>query len=299
MAIQGIKAILIITFLLCCSLVQAAFDLSTQLEPEGRLKLRLDFPWARQSSSPDAKDHTWVVSSHLTFKNPVSEISDGQLIRLALDAYDEIRPEITRYVTGNSRRSAVPRAMNALAFGNEVILVSSFKGGQDFVSHFPDSEVSKLLEQCTATFQRTQREVDELDEHQGGAGNSHRTGGHCGEITGFHLYSRRYPNEPLRLRSDNPRSTTVNPRGGTVQPADPCELEVSHFDSATITTNNLLTLYQEGEAEQGFMHGCGWIVRQQGVDYLSSGGGEPYQLDGENALAGGLDGPIGQLLMCS
>jgi hypothetical protein len=61
--------------------VLAAPHLDEELGPnEGsKLKIRLDYAFATKDGigPPRTPAHSWMVSTHLTFSRPVSEISDG------------------------------------------------------------------------------------------------------------------------------------------------------------------------------------------------------------------------------
>ena len=50
--------------------------------PEGPLGVRLDWDLATSTIGPRDGDHRWVFSSRLKFKRDVSQITDGQLVRM-------------------------------------------------------------------------------------------------------------------------------------------------------------------------------------------------------------------------
>jgi hypothetical protein len=112
------------------------YDFSERKQPQGPLGIMLDYGLAK-SWPPSINDRgaeaqrNWFYSSHLTFKEPVSMITDGQLWQMARDALDEIPAVLTQYSI--SKNKGISRAMTVLAFGNEIILASMKKGDDSFI----------------------------------------------------------------------------------------------------------------------------------------------------------------------
>ena len=82
-------------------LTSLAYDISTVKKPQGQLGVTLDYSLAVSFPRDVAAKQTnvkrnWVWSSHLTFKNPVSEITAGQMWKLAADAYAESKCPLCR-----------------------------------------------------------------------------------------------------------------------------------------------------------------------------------------------------------
>jgi hypothetical protein len=138
---------------------------------------------------------------------------------MTVDASKEMLPQISLYLDGKKDEKFHPTTMGAFAFGNEIILLSNWKGGKKFLEYFEPSYMSNLLQKCTATFQAgLGPETPELLE--GNGENDHRWGGHCAEVMAFHMYARQYPEQPLPFRTDKPRAVTIKIRDGEIM--DPC-----------------------------------------------------------------------------
>ncbi|KAF7588315.1 hypothetical protein BBP40_005881 [Aspergillus hancockii] len=158
------KHISLIFVILCAiSAVLCAYDLSTELEPKGKLRVRLDYNLASSwpTDYPLDKDpqppRTWFFSSHLTFKESVDNIEDEQLWQMAVDGYKEAIEEATRYI----------------------ILASSMKGVMSFSYAMKDTPVSKTLEKCETLWKK--------------AGNPKKKWknmiqGKCGELMAAQIY---------------------------------------------------------------------------------------------------------------
>lgn len=97
--------------------------------------------------------------------NPVSSLSDGQLVGLASKAYDEMSSKIT---------DQRPGAMAVLASNNEIFFSSSIKNDR---GNWLGIKTDQARPQV-------------LIEAAGGArlSGSHRIGGHCGEINLMSLF---------------------------------------------------------------------------------------------------------------
>lgn len=79
-----------------------------------------------------------LFSSHLTFNDDVSSITDGQLTQMALDAYNEIAGARTQY---GLNRDTQPGALSVMAFDKEIILASSQKGKTSFTYEMTQTDV--------------------------------------------------------------------------------------------------------------------------------------------------------------
>ncbi|KAJ5464110.1 hypothetical protein N7475_007245 [Penicillium sp. IBT 31633x] len=235
-----------------------AYNLNTQrLESElSPLGVTLDFGFAR--NWPKAEDfdanpqppRSWVWSSHLKFEKEVSEITDGQLWQIALDAYNEIPKDMTYY---GIRKGAMPNAMAALAWGNEIILASSHKG-EHFLYSLSDTPVSKALELCQIIWRDSSASTEENQDAR------HKNQGHCGELMAAHLYS---------LQNDDALSTK-NARIATIvfkKPTPPCgnRKGVSGTDCPFVQkiTSLELTYLQKDT------WGCNLAVRAMGLTEVS------------------------------
>ncbi|PYH81050.1 hypothetical protein BO82DRAFT_416664 [Aspergillus uvarum CBS 121591] len=132
------------------ALVNAAADLSSekpyQTEGPTALGVKMDLNFARTWPGLDPKDPTVrrnrLFSSHLRFKSPVNDetdgIEDGQLWQMALTAYNEMLANQEAYKVPDKQR---PTAMTILAFDHEVILASLQKGSS-FSYHYQDTPVA-------------------------------------------------------------------------------------------------------------------------------------------------------------
>ncbi|KAF4269361.1 hypothetical protein KXX13_001510 [Aspergillus fumigatus] len=161
------------------------YDLSERKQPQGRLGITLDYGLAR-NWPPSIDDRgadtqrNWFYSSHLTFKEPVSTITDGQLWQMVRDALDEIPAVLTQY--GISKNKGGSNVMTVLAFSNEIILASSKKSVDSFTYEFGDGNTPN----------------NELPIH--------KNQGHCGEPMAAHLY---YASHTTPLAEQNARVATI------------------------------------------------------------------------------------------
>lgn len=124
-----------------------AVDVSQKLEPQGPLKVTLDYALAT-SWPPDrvaATSRNYVYSSHLTFASSVDALSDSQLWTIAADGFREMDAARLQY---SIKKGLVPRVMTVLAFGNEIILASSMKGASSFNYAFQNTPVLESLQLC-------------------------------------------------------------------------------------------------------------------------------------------------------
>lgn len=88
-----------------------------------------------------------LFSSHIVFKNDVSEISDGQLWQISRDGVDEM---LKNAKTWGLRSSESPLAFGILAVGNEIFLASNQKKGPSFSYTIRDDDnpVKQALLRC-------------------------------------------------------------------------------------------------------------------------------------------------------
>ncbi|KAH9210777.1 hypothetical protein DL95DRAFT_512717 [Leptodontidium sp. 2 PMI_412] len=235
--------------LILSTLVRAVYDVSKELEPRGPLKIRLDYNVAMVAGTADKTNviRTVVFTSHLKFDHDVSAFSDGQLVQLGFDAYNEMLVELARYGFGPR---AKPSVMTVFAIGQEIFLASSQKGKGSFINTFPDSPVLKSLALCQAVF--TDRT---------GLKDAHSHEAKCGEIMAAHSFFRNNPTVKT-MKDRGGRTVTVDMVGGTSPLAvkEPCGTGIPDA------------------------WGCDLFVRDQGLTEIPQGTTPvPYQL---NAVAG-------------
>lgn len=180
-----------------------AYDLSERLEPQGALKVRLDYDLAitwpnRLKKKGRQIRRTFLWSTHLKFMNPVSEISDGQLWQMAADAYKEMQAEQKLY--GVKNKKDTPKAISVLAFGNEIIISSTIKGIKPFAYDYKKSAVSGTLEKCQSDWDKAGGSPEKkLHKNQGG----------CSEVMSAQLYYSIYTQDEHPLRGRNARICAV------------------------------------------------------------------------------------------
>lgn len=167
--------------LIVSALITTAYDLSTERTPHGPLQVRIDYNVARPAGSTPSqasnKDiRTVIFTSHLSFSQDVSAFSDGQLVQIGFDAYEEMLVELSAY---GFTQYAKPSVMTVFAIGQEIFLATSQKGMGSFINRFPDSPVKKSLALCQAIYS------------DGSKGNMHKS--NCGEIMAAHSYFRSHP----------------------------------------------------------------------------------------------------------
>ncbi|KAL7819167.1 hypothetical protein V8C44DRAFT_130287 [Trichoderma aethiopicum] len=180
----GYLAILVNCLFIC---VLNAVDLSEKLPPKGPLGVRLDYELATVGTGDEPPNYAvgskvLVFSTHLTFNEPVSSITNGQLAQMLGDAWFEMGADGKQYGFGDTR---LPSIMTFFAFGNEVILSSSQKG-PSFTYDYSNSPVKESLALCMAVW-----------KEQTGEEKRHDRGGACGEIMCAHQYYQLH-NTPLR-----------------------------------------------------------------------------------------------------
>jgi hypothetical protein len=93
---------------------------------------------------------------------------------MAEDAHHEMDADRLRYEIGHRQ---MPTVMTVLAWGNEVLLVSSQKGAKSFSYEIPNTPVAETLRLCQAVWRDT-----------GQPDKPHFNDGKCGEIMAVHLY---------------------------------------------------------------------------------------------------------------
>ncbi|KAL1864952.1 hypothetical protein VTK73DRAFT_5581 [Phialemonium thermophilum] len=229
-----------------CAVVLQAYDLSKQLDPPGALKVALDYEFATrwptplQSSGPQVP-RNWVWSSHITFNGPVSEISDGQLWQIALDASDEVDPDRKQY--GISPKNQ-PAAMGVLAWGNEIILASSQKGPTSFSYNYPNTDILLGLQLCQIVWR---------DYGPGQSDTRHRNDGKCAEQMAAHLYylSRPRPS-PLSRQSARVGTIVRNNKGGKAK-TDPCgDVEKDSWGCNLFVADQALTVLDKNTPSESY-----------------------------------------------
>jgi hypothetical protein len=172
-----------------------------------------------------APDDTWLHYSSMinTIKNgngnelnldDTSQLSDGHLISIAYEAYQEMEEKHEEGEFGDQ-----PRAMAALQVKNQIFLSSSLKHNEDgFMAQFPNSRASIALERCSAASAQDQWDVNA--QH---TGDTHRTNGNCGEPAAVHLFYREHPDEPEGALPEPARMVAVTRGNGGMRIMNPCE----------------------------------------------------------------------------
>jgi len=180
-------------------------NLKEKLKPNGKLGVTLDYSfaisWPERIPANAPIKRNLLFSSHLKFSDLVLTITDGQLFKITLDAYDEMVVEANRYSVGKRQ---IPGTMTALAFDKEIILVSSQKGQSFTYESSHPSPVLETLQLCEATCKEDRGIAD--DESK-----PHRNNGQCGEPMAAHLYYHSRDIE-VPLSEQRARVVTVGPR---------------------------------------------------------------------------------------
>lgn len=202
-----------------------AYKLTEKLQPQGPLGVTLDYslalawPTAAPGTASNIR-RTWMFSTHLSFREPVSTITDAQLWQIARDAAREMETDMGQYEIGFNPRNR-PTAMTVLAFDHELILASSLKG-DSFTYEFGESPVLEALQRCQAAWRDDEPARDD---------RPHRTHGRCGEIMAAHLYYMSH-GKTSRLSERNARVGTVlaanQKKGANLKATDPCGELVSY-----------------------------------------------------------------------
>lgn len=208
----------LVALLSLCRLLNAA-DLSQKYEPQGPLKVRLDYELAAKSTSDIEREHRWIFSTHLKFNEDVADITNGQLRKIAEDAYQEMTRDFLQYSPKMENKkqgkpAMIPAVLTILAFGKEIIISSSQKGQSGFINEVEDSPVKAKLEICMETW---------VDFGINPKNPDHKNGRGCGEIMALHQYYQVH-REELSHWDPKPRATTVNKiwKDGTMRIILPC-----------------------------------------------------------------------------
>ncbi|TLD05010.1 uncharacterized protein PgNI_09261 [Pyricularia grisea] len=166
------------------------FDPKQVPEPIGKGKLGISVDFGLAIRGSDKKEgpqnrRLWVFTSHLTFREDVSSISDGVLLTMAADGLQEVKRFMVEYgISGQF----LPAVMTVLASGKEIILASSMKGNgglhiwhEEYPPFGPGTLVSHALNTC----QMAWREANPDDPNQD---KYHMHNGRCGEPMAVHLW---------------------------------------------------------------------------------------------------------------
>lgn len=147
-------------------------------------------------------------SSHIKFKSPVSAISDGQLWKIADDAYSEMLLDIGVYEIPPNKKNQ-PRAMAVLAFDKGIILASSQKG-PSFVYQYADTVARRALQSCEISWNED-RHIDK----------THKNEGSCGEVLASQMYYSIYSTS-LAEKKARVATITVDHGSGVRTRTRPC-----------------------------------------------------------------------------
>lgn len=193
---------LLTVLLVFCQVLHAA-NFAEEHDPEGPLRVRLDYELATRSNKEFEGGHQWVFSSHITFNEDVGDITDGQLRKIAEDAFQEMESNIMLYEPKWDRKLGRPKmqpgVITILAVRKEIFLSSSQKGTVAFINEVINSPVKDQLELCQALWQDFNINPDKPD---------HKNGRKCGEMMAFHQYYLEHE-EPLQDLDPLARVTTV------------------------------------------------------------------------------------------
>ncbi|PNY28635.1 Uncharacterized protein TCAP_01443 [Tolypocladium capitatum] len=201
-----------------CQVLNAA-DFSQKREPKGPLHVRLDYSLASRDTRTWDGAHQWAFSTHLTFNGKVADITDGQLSKIAADAYKEMEVDILQYSPKYNKLGKpkyLPGVMTIMAFGNEIILSSSQKGNPTFINEVADSPVRAKLELCNMFWRDfvagPNADPSKLD---------HKNQRKCGEIMAFHQYYQVHDQDISKIEP-KARVTTVFKKGDEYKIIPPC-----------------------------------------------------------------------------
>ena len=194
---------LVVLLVFFCQVLNAA-NFDEEHEPDGPLEIRLDYELATRNDKDWEGGHQWVFSSHLTFNEEVTAITDGQLRKMAEDAFKEMEVNIMKYEPRMNKKlgrpTMQPGVITVLALQREIFLSSSQKGSVAFINEVVNSPVKDQLELCQAIWQDFNINPDKPD---------HKNGRKCGEVMAFHQY---YLEHGEKLQDLDPlgRVTTVS-----------------------------------------------------------------------------------------
>jgi len=195
------------------SSVLDAYDVSTRRNPQGPLGVTLDYSLAiswPEPQDPNINDvvRNWMFSTHLEFKNDVTEITDEQLWQIARDAVNEMATDRAGYQINAIRE---PNALAVLAWGKEIILASSQRGAPSFSYNYANSPVLESLRLCQMVWR---------DNGPGGTDREHRARSMCAEPMAVQLY---YASTENPLQKQHARiGTWVRDQAGNWGQRDPC-----------------------------------------------------------------------------
>ncbi|RSL78309.1 hypothetical protein CEP51_008324 [Fusarium floridanum] len=282
----GLLLLLIVAF----AHLLEGYDLTKRLEPKGKLQVRLDISLAREElkgAKPPEGRLRWQWSSYLTFWDDVRDVSDGQLKKMAIDAYKEMEADALQYKLQpesreNKRAKRTPGVMTILAWPHGILLASSQKGASGFITNenknLVNSEVLRVLNLCESIFQESTITPQRPD----GIRTDHINQRKCGEVYAYLLYEMIDKDNKLNDWDPPARITSVSREiledgtwgdGYIIVP--PCPGTNKH----TLATN----------------WGCNLVNKLFEVTYLNNEvEEEDYDL---KELAGGLAG-IGQQQLC-
>ncbi|KAL5359298.1 hypothetical protein BJX96DRAFT_174231 [Aspergillus floccosus] len=206
---------LILVILCAISAVLCQYDVSKELEPKGKLRVRPDYNLALSWPTYYAADkdpqppRTWFFSSNLNFKDSVDKIKGEQLWQIAIDGYNEALEEAARY---GIRERGKPGAMTVLAWDRYIILASSMKGVMSFSYAMEETPVSKTLEECETVWKNAGNPKNKL---------KHMNQAKYGELMAAQIY---YSNGGKDLGQQKHRVRTVawNKAANAPLPRAPC-----------------------------------------------------------------------------
>jgi hypothetical protein len=215
---QGVLR-LFLSLVLGCAVL--AYDLDVRKRPKGELGVAIDISLALkwpevpkgQSPNKPQSPRNWLLSSHITFNEEVSTITDGQLWKIAIDAYNEMVPELQQYDVGLGKN--LPGAMGLIAFGKELIIASSQKGPKMYIYQLldDDSPVKEDLALCQTVWVEAG-----LKSKKG----IHRRDGKCSEVMAAQLYHVHHGDSLSRHGARVVTMTIVDNKSGEIGPAPPC-----------------------------------------------------------------------------
>lgn len=248
-----------------CQVLNAA-DFSQRHEPQGKLKVRLDYDLANRDKRDFEGGHQWVFSTHITFKGSVEDITARQLKKLAADAYEEMEVDILQYKPRMDKKKGTPRMLpgvvTILAAGKEVFLSSSQKGQVAFINEVDDSPVKKQMELCLAIWADFNINPEKPD---------HKNGRKCGEVMAFHQYYQVHPDQDLAKLSPLARGGTVHRISGNLVIIPPCgtDAEVSELIKGWVLDQWKVTDCDTGPLGlQSVFAECRWTRPSHGLPAL-------------------------------
>ncbi|KAF3389738.1 hypothetical protein DPV78_011380 [Talaromyces pinophilus] len=257
-----IFAILVSCYL---SFIQHALGLTGIQQPLNELGLTLDYSlahWTPDDNRNPRSPHSYCFTSHITFNGPVSQITVGQMWKIAFTAYDYIEADMSQYQINPNFK---PGALTILAWGNEIILASSQKGSNSFTYQSGPNKVLQILQMCQATY---------LADFPAGSATGHRTQGKCGEEMAAYIYYSLPTTKASKIDLDvqNAVIGTVgyDVRQGKVVKKDPCGPgSISQWGCSYLVNNQRLELLDRNIDPQDFVLGqlAGGVARTDQVQF--------------------------------